>query len=477
MDTAYTMTINGRVVTGSESMNVINPANGAIFATAPDCTRQELDAAVDAARRAFPAWKATPIGKRKELILAFAGAISQHANELARLLTKEQGKPVDDAMYDVLAGAAWLSEWTKHDLPEHISEDTDERKAVTRFEPIGVVAALVPWNFPIVLAMFKVAPALLAGNTMVLKPSPTTPLTTLKIGELARSIFPAGVLNVISGGDRLGPWMTSHPGFDKISFTGSTQTGKKVAESAARDLKRVTLELGGNDAAIVMADVDVASVARELFWAAFKNAGQICIASKRMYIHEDVYEPIKQAMADYAREVRVGDGSEQGTQIGPIQNKAQFERVVGLLEDSKSNGHKFVVGGNVPSAKGYFIPVTIIDNPPEHARIVQEEQFGPVLPLMKFSDTNEVVERANATNYGLGASIWTKNLELAEDLAGRLQAGTIWINESQYLSPHAPFGGHKQSGIGTEGGPEGLLEFTVAKTVFLRKPAASKATP
>lgn len=474
MDAAYTMTIDGRAVRGSETMGVINPATGAIFAKAPDCTRPELDAAVAAARRALPSWKATSIEDRKKLLLAFAGVISQHATDLARLLTQEQGKPVEDAMYDVLSGAHWLSEGAKLTLPEHVIEDA-ERKTVTRFEPVGVVAGLVPWNFPVVLAMFKVTPALLAGNTMVLKPSPTTPLTTLRIGELAQSVFPPGVLNVISGGDRLGPWMTAHAGFDKISFTGSTETGKKVAESAARDLKKLTLELGGNDAAIVLPDVDVKSVAQELFWAAFKNAGQICIASKRMYIHEDVYEPIKAAMAEYARTVRVGDGSDQGTQIGPIQNKAQFDRVVGLLQDSKSQGHKFVVGGSVPSGSGYFVPVTIIDNPPESARIVQEEQFGPVLPLMKFSDLDDVVERANATEYGLGASIWTKDLALGERLAQRLQAGTIWINETQFLSPLVPFGGHKHSGVGSEGGIEGLLEFTVPKTVFLRKSAGSPA--
>ena len=475
MSTELSMTIDGKAVSALETIEIINPASGATFASAPDCTRAQLDDAVRAARAAFPAWKTTPIEQRRQCLLALAGAIAENAEDLARLLTKEQGKPVEDARGDVLGGAFWLSEVSKQDLPEHVSEDSVERKAVTRFEPIGVVAGLVPWNFPVLLAMFKVAPALLAGNTMVLKPAPTTPLTTLRIGELARGIFPPGVLNVISGGDRLGPWVTSHPGFDKISFTGSTQTGRKVAESAARDLKRVTLELGGNDAAIVMPDVDVDTVAEQLFWAAFKNAGQICIASKRMYIHEDIYEPVMQAMAAYAETVRVGDGSEQGTQIGPVQNKAQYDRVLDLLNDAKANGYRIVTGGGISASQGYFIPVTIIDNPPEDARIVQEEQFGPVLPLLKFSDEDEVVERANASEYGLGASVWTRDLERAERLAGRLQAGTVWVNESQYLSPHAAFGGHKQSGIGVEGGLDGLLEFTVAKTIFIRKPGQISA--
>ena len=468
----YTMTIDGQPVAGAEHFDVVNPANAAPFAAAPDCTEDELEAAIAAARRAQPAWAAIPFEDRKTYLLALAGKIAEHGEALASLLTKEQGKPFPDAMADVMGGAFWLSEIAKLDLPEHVSEDSEERRAVTRYEPIGVVAGLVPWNFPIILAMFKVAPALLAGNTMVLKPAPTTPLTTLRIGELAREVFPAGVLNVVSGGDRLGPWLTAHKDIDKVSFTGSTETGKRVMASAAPDLKRITLELGGNDAAIVMPDVDVESVAKNLFWAAFKNAGQICIATKRMYIHEDIYEPLSAAIADYAKTVKVGDGSDQGSQIGPVQNNRQYQRVLELIQDAKDNGYEFLVGGDASDAPGYFVPVTILDNPPEDARIVQEEQFGPVLPLMKFSDLDEVVGRANESEYGLGASIWSVDIDRAEEIATRLQAGTVWINESQHLSPHAAFGGKKHSGIGVEGGLDGLLEFTSAKTIFTRyKPA------
>ena len=469
MSQTFTMTINGQAVSGSETFGVENPATGAVFAQAPDCTETQLDEAVAAARAALPAWKATPIEKRRQMLQAIAGVIAQNGDELARLLTTEQGKPHPDAMGDVLGGAHWLVETAKLDIPEHVSEDTPERLAVTRYGPIGVVAAIVPWNFPIILMMFKLAPALLAGNTVVVKPAPTTPLTTLKIGELIRGILPPGVVNVISGSDRLGPWLTAHKGIDKVSFTGSTETGKKVMASAAKDLKKVTLELGGNDAAIVMPDVDVKAVAEQLFWAAFRNAGQICIATKRMYIHKDVYEPLKAAIVDYAASVKVGDGAEQGTQIGPIQNKAQYERVLELIQDAKDKGYKFLIGGNSANVPGYFVPVTILDNPPEDARIVQEEQFGPVLPLMSFDNLDEVVGRANASIYGLGASIWTKDLDRAQALASQLQAGTVWINESQHLSPHAAFGGHKQSGIGVEGGQDGLLEFCQAQTVFMRR--------
>lgn len=465
---AYTMSINGSAVAGAEDFSVINPATAEPFASAPNCTPQELDDAINAARQAQQAWGAMSFEERKPYVLGLAAKIAENAEPLASLLTKEQGKPFADAMADVMGGAYWLSETVKLDLPEHVSEESEERRAVTRYEPIGVVAGLVPWNFPIILAMFKVAPALFAGNTMVLKPAPTTPLTTLRIGELAREVLPPGVLNVVSGDDRLGPWLTAHPGIDKVSFTGSTETGKRVMASAAPDLKRITLELGGNDAAIVMPDVDVELVVKNLFWAAFKNAGQICIATKRMYIHEDIYEPLSEAIADYARTVKVGDGSQQGSQIGPVQNERQYQRVLDLIQDAKDQGYEFLVGGDASEAPGYFIPVTILDNPPESARIVQEEQFGPVLPLMKFSDLDEVIDRANASEYGLGASVWSPDIDHAEEIAARIKAGTIWINESQHLSPHAAFGGKKQSGIGVEGGLDGLMEFTSAKTVFTR---------
>jgi aldehyde dehydrogenase (NAD+) len=306
---------------------------------------------------------------------------------------------------------------------------------------------------------------------MVLKPSPFTPLATLKFGELVKDLLPPGVLNIVTGGDALGPWMTSHKGFDKISFTGSTATGRRVMESAAPTLKRVTLELGGNDAAIVMPDVDVEKVAEELFWAAFRNNGQICIATKRMYVHKDIYEPLKEALVAYAKTVKVGDGSEQGTQIGPINNEAQYRRVLDLIRDAKDKGYTFLVGGEAAEVPGYFIPVTILDNPPEDSRIVQEEQFGPVLPLLKFDDLDEVVARANATDYGLGGSVWGADEDKAFAIAERIASGTVWVNEVQHLSPTAAFGGMKQSGVGVEGGVEGLLEYTNAQTIVRRKKA------
>jgi aldehyde dehydrogenase (NAD+) len=468
-DNTYRMLIGGALEAGSASFDVINPATAEAFAQAPDASPDDLDRAVAAARAAFPGWAATPIAQRKQALEALANAIWANAEEFKRLLTLEQGKPHGEAGGEVMGAGSWLKAYTALDLPETVNEDSQERYSVTRHIPLGVVGAIAPWNFPLLLAMFKVAPALLAGNTMVLKPSPFTPLTTLKFGELARDILPAGVLNVISGGDDLGPWMTSHPGFDKISFTGSTATGRRVMASAAPTLKRVTLELGGNDAAIVMPDVDVEKIAETLFWAAFTNNGQICIATKRMYIHKDIYEPLRDAIVAYAKTVKVGDGSEQGTRIGPINNAPQYKRVLSLIEDARDKGYKFLLGGERSEVPGYFIPITILDNPPEDSRIVQEEQFGPVLPLIKFDDYDDVIARTNASDYGLGGSIWSKDEERAWDLAQKIQSGTVWVNETQHLSPLSAFGGLKQSGVGVEGGIEGLLEYTNAQTLVRRK--------
>jgi acyl-CoA reductase-like NAD-dependent aldehyde dehydrogenase len=304
---------------------------------------------------------------------------------------------------------------------------------------------------------------------MVLKPSPFTPLCTLKIGELFQDVFPAGVLNIITGGDQLGPQMTSHSGFAKISFTGSTATGKAVLASAAKDLKRVTLELGGNDAAIVMPDVDLDDVAQKIFFGAFFNTAQICVATKRLYVHESVYDGLRDRLAAIAQAVKVGDGAEQGTVLGPVQNKRQYERVMDLIDDARVSGLTLIEGANVPSGAGYFIPVTIVDNPPEDSRVVQEEAFGPVLPMLKFSNVDEVVARANDSEYGLAGAIWSKDEDKAIEIARRLETGTVWINQNLNLRPDTPFAGHKQSGFGIENGLEGLLEYMVPQSIYLAK--------
>ncbi|WP_394648632.1 aldehyde dehydrogenase family protein [uncultured Sphingomonas sp.] len=473
-DGPFTMTIGGQAVAGTATFDVVNPATEAVIAAAPDATRAQLDEAVASARAAFPGWAATPIEERRALIDRLGDAVMAQLDGFARLLTAEQGKPHGDAQNEIGGAALWLKGAATLDLPVTVNEDSGDRYSETRHVPIGVVGAIAPWNFPMVLAMFKVGPALLAGNTMVLKPSPFTPLTTLKFGELAATILPPGVLNVVSGGDALGPWLTEHPDIDKVSFTGSTATGRRVMQSASATLKRVTLELGGNDPAIVLPDVDVAAVAEKLFWAAFANNGQVCIATKRMYVHEDIYDALKEALVAYAATVKVGDGSEQGTRLGPINNRPQYERVLDLIRDAKERGYTFLTGGDTSETPGYFVPVTIIDNPPEDSRIVQEEQFGPVLPLLKFRDVEDALARANASDYGLGASVWGSDEDAAFAVAERIASGTVWVNETQHLTPLAAFGGIKQSGVGVEGGLEGLLEYTNVKTLVRRRQAAGE---
>ena len=468
-DTSFHMTIGGKPVATDTLFDVLNPATEQVLAQAPDATRDHLDSAVAAARAAFPGWAATPIAERSALIDKLGDAVIAHAEDFKRLLTAEQGKPHADALNEVMGAGFWLKGAATLDLPVTVNEDSVDRYSETRRVPIGVVGAIAPWNFPMVLAMFKVGPALLAGNTMVLKPSPFTPLTTLKFGELAATILPPGVLNVVTGGDRLGPWLTEHPGIDKVSFTGSTATGRRVMQSASATLKRVTLELGGNDAAIVLPDVDVEAFAERLFWAAFANNGQICIATKRMYVHRDVYETLKQALVAYAKTVRTGDGAQQGVRLGPINNHLQYQRVLDLIRDAHDQGYRFLLGGDAAETPGYFVPVTILDNPPEDSRIVQEEQFGPILPLLEFDDVEDVLARVNASEYGLGASIWTGNPDAAMHLAARIASGTVWINETQHLTPLAAFGGMKQSGLGVEGGAEGLMEYTNAQTITRRR--------
>ena len=473
MTKAYANLIGGEMISTTATMDVVNPATEEVIGTVPACGKDELDRAVAAARTAFRSWSKTPIEQRRAVIQAISATIKENADELHRLLTAEQGKPHQQAIGEIIGASMMAGAQSTLELDDEVNEDSDARLSRTRRVPVGVVGGIVPWNFPVMMAVQKIVPALLSGCTIVLKPSPFTPLTTLRLAELIKDVVPAGTVNIITGEDSLGPLITSHPGIDKITFTGSTATGKKIMEGASRDLKRITLELGGNDASIVLPDADVEKVAEQLFWSSFTNAGQICVAAKRVYIHEDIYDELSKAIADYARTVKVGDGAQQGTGVGPVQNRKQFERVCELIQDAKDQGYQFLLGGDVdPSGTGYFVPITILDNPPEDARIVAEEQFGPVMPLMKFSTDEEVIERANASDYGLAGAVWTKDTDRGVQIAEQLETGTVWINEYMHLSPFVPFGGHKQSGFGAEYGKEGLLEFTYPQVITVRKNAA-----
>ena len=470
-DTNYVMTINGEAVVTKNTQPVYNPATRAVFAEVPDASKELLDDTVRAARQALGPWRNTPVSQRQTAMEDFADLLEAHSEELMTLLTREQGKPRAGAEFEVLGSVAWIRAIATQSLPDELVEETDERRVITRFTPVGVVGAIVPWNFPILLSIWKIAPALMAGCTLILKPSPYTPLCDLKMVELAQQAFPPGVLSAVSGGDDLGKWITSHPGINKVAFTGSTETGRHVMRSAADTIKRVTLELGGNDPAIVLPDVDAKAIAPELFWAAFQNNAQFCNVSKRLYIHEDVYDEVRDALVEFIEaNIKVGDGTLEDTDLGPIQNSMQYGKVKDYFADCHANGYKFALGGKIDEkAKGWFVPVSLVDNPPENSRIVQEEPFGPILPLLKWSDEDDVIARANDTIYGLGATVWGKDLNAVERIGSQLEAGTVWLNEVHQYSPFQAFGGHKQSGLGCENSLHGLMEYTNWQTTTLKK--------
>ena len=465
---AYKLLINGEMVDGDLSMDVLNPATEEVLADCPRASEDQLNAAVAAAKAAFPAWSKTDVDERKALVLKIADVIEANATELIQLLTKEQGKPLEAATVEVYGMAAFCRYFTSLDLPVEVLEDSDARRVEVHRNPLGVIGAIVPWNFPLLLMAFKLPPALIAGNTLVIKPAPTTPLSTLRLAELISDIVPAGVINFITDANDLGAPMTAHPDVRKISFTGSTETGAKVMAGAAGLLKRITLELGGNDAGIVLDDVNPKEAAQKLFDSAFQNSGQVCIAMKRLYVHENIYDEVCDELATIANDTIIGDGSEQGTKLGPLNNKMQYDKVKALIEDAKQEGN-VIAGGEFPDKPGYFIRPTIVRDIKEGSRLVDEEQFGPVLPVMSFADESEAVARANSSPWGLGGSVWSANPERAYALAEQMDAGTVWINKHAELDPTIPFGGAKMSGLGNELGQEGLLEFTQQKIINMAK--------
>ena len=464
----YKLLIDGALVDGAGSMPVLNPATEEVLAECPTASEAQLNEAVDAAQAAFKSWKNTSMDERRAKLGEIADIIDANSEELARTLTQEQGKPLADAMGEVAGAALFFRYFQSLDLPVEVLEDSDTQRVEIHRNPLGVVGAIIPWNFPIILLAFKLPAALLAGNTVIVKPAPTTPLSALHLASLIADVLPAGVVNIIADNNDLGDKITTHKGISKISFTGSTATGARVMASAASTLKRITLELGGNDAGIIMDDVDVDTVAPQIFDGAFGNNGQICIAMKRVYAHESIYDKLVDQLAKLAEEAIVGNGLEQGTQLGPLQNKMQFDKVKDYIEDGRANG-TIVAGGEVPEGKGYFIPPTIVRDIDDDSRLVNEEQFGPVLPVIKYDDIDDVIERANNSDYGLGGSVWSSDIDRAYEVAKKVDSGTIWVNKHADLQPHVPFGGIKTSGIGTELGTDGLNEFTQRKVINVAK--------
>ncbi len=465
---AFQLLIGGRKVPGASQLDVINPATGKVFASCARTSRAQLDAAVAAAKSAFPAWSKLPLAERRALLLKIAAALTARIEEFARLLTQETGKPLAAAQREMKGCIGLTHAYAALDLPSKVIKQTEQGRVVRQQAPLGVVAAITAWNFPMTLLANKVPPALLAGNTVVLKPAPTTPLTTLLFAEVCADILPPGVLNVIVDQNDLGSALTEHPDIAKVTFTGSTATGKKVMASAAGTVKRVTLELGGNDAAIVLDDANIKEIAPRIYGAAMHNCGQVCIAIKRVYVHDSQYDAMCEELGKLAAQAVLGDGLEPTTTMGPLQNKAQFEKVQEFLADAHANG-KVIAGGKVLQREGYFIEPTIVRDIPDSARLVREEQFGPVLPVLRYTDVNDAIERANSTEYGLGSSVWSADAERAFEVAQQIGAGTVWVNKHLEVAPEGPFGGAKQSGFGVEMGQEGLEEFTQVRIINLNK--------
>ncbi|HEX6996859.1 MAG TPA: aldehyde dehydrogenase family protein [Gammaproteobacteria bacterium] len=467
--TDFRLTIDGNLESSDERLDVIDPALGKVFARCPAATRAHLDRAVAAARRAFQSFRQTGYAERAALVKQLTQRLRERQSELAELLTREQGKPLSQSAAEIDRGAAQSEGMVSIEIPAEVLVDNAQQHIELHWRPLGVVGIITPWNAPVNLALGPLVSALYTGNTVILKPSPYTPLTTLKLGELLNEVFPAGVVNVLAGGDALGQWMTEHPGIDKISFTGSVATGKKVLAAAAGTLKRVTLELGGNDPAIILDDVDPKAIAKKVFFASFVNSGQVCMAIKRIYAHERIYDALCDALVEEARKAKVGNGLDPDTQLGPLQNKMQYDKVVALIEDTRKRGARFLTGGEIPEGSGYFIPPTLVTDIDEDSPLVREEQFGPVVPILKFSDVEDAIRRANDTRYGLSGSVWTSDPAKGAAIAARLEVGTAWVNQHRATSAFVPFGGAKESGLGRQYSVLGLKGYMEPEVVSVAK--------
>lgn len=459
------LTIGGSAQEGASAFPVMNPSTGEPLTLAPEASEKQVDQAFQSAADAFPAWAADEELRRTALHKA-SEVLSSNAKRLASVITSEQGKPLRFAHGEVLGAAMWLKYYAELELQRTTLQDDAHAYAEAVHRPLGVVAAITPWNFPVYIGVAKVAMALRAGNTVVLKPSPYTPLSSLLVGEILTGILPAGVLNVVAGRDHLGPLVVSHPLVRKITFTGSTATGRTIAQTAAPSFIPLTLEMGGNDAALVLEDADVEWTAKRLFAASFDNNGQACVAPKRVYAHKRVYAALVEALAERARRTKVGDGFDPTAELGPLNNAAQHGRVSDLVDDAVAGGGTVVTGGRTITGAGFYYEPTIVTNVDNGIRLVDEEQFGPALPVMSFSSTEEAVQRANDSSFGLGASVWGSDTARASNVAQRMEAGNVWVNTHVALAPHQPFAGWKSSGVGIEGGHWGLESFSAIRLSY-----------
>jgi len=454
--------------TSGATRTILDPATGEAVGQAPVHTAEDLEAAIAAATAAQPAWAGLGHDARSAALLRAADAVERSAEELARLLSREQGKPLNgpNARFEVGACAAWLRVAATTPLDPETVVDDGETRAELHYRPIGVVGAIGPWNWPMMITVWQLAPALRMGNAVVIKPSEYTPLSVLALAKVLNEELPEGLLSVVSGGRDVGEALAGHPAIGKIMFTGSTATGKAIIKSSADTVKRLTLELGGNDAGIVLPDADPQAIAEGLFWGAFINTGQTCAALKRLYVHTDIYDAVCEALTTVAAAMPMGNGLDEANVLGPLQNRQQYDIVAKLVDAARGSGARVLLGGNPENDQpGNFYPATLIADIANDNPLVAEEQFGPALPIIRYSTVDEAVAMANAFDVGLGASVWSADLPAAREVAARLEAGTVWINKHGAVDPRIPFGGAKQSGYGLEFGVEGLKALGVPQVI------------
>lgn len=466
----YSNSVNGESVETPDHQEIFNPATGDSLGLAPISTESDVGSAVNAARKAQPDWARTSDQERRDAVARVAQVLEENSEYLAELITREQGKPLSGpgSRFEMQACVGWTQVPAALELPPEIVYEDEERKDTLHRVPLGVVAAIAPWNWPLMIAIWQIIPSIRMGNTVVLKPSEYTPIATLEMVRLINQVLPPGVLNTVSGDGRIGAALTSHPDIDKIMFTGSEATGRRIVEASTRNLAPITLELGGNDAAIVLPGTDAGAIAEGLFWGAFLNMGQTCACIKRLYVHESDYEAVVDALSNLARQMPIGDGMDENNLIGPLQNEMQYNKVKELVADARTNGCEVMEFGNIPDT-GYFLPLTLVGNIRDGQRLVDEEQFGPALPVIRYQNLDEAVASANSLGAALGASVWADDPEQAQQVAERMEAGTVWVNQHGAIHPMVPFGGNKNSGYGVEFGLEGLKAVTQPRVISIKK--------
>lgn len=470
-------TVNGEGVASERTFESRNPATGATLGLVPESSNQQVAQAVAAAKAAQPAWAALSDAERKAYLIQAAQVIQDNAETLAEWVTREQGKPlgglgpneVRGAHFEVMACVAWTQVTANLDLPMEIVFEDEARRDELHRKPFGVIAAIAPWNWPLMIAIWQIIAPMRAGNTVVLKPSEYTSLGTLEMIRLIAGVLPPGVINTVSGAGEVGSALVENADVDKIMFTGSRATGIRITAAAARNLTPTTMELGGNDAAIVLADADPKAIAANLFWGAFSNMGQTCACAKRIYVHDTLHDALVGEFKTIANSLQMGDGMQPGIAIGPIQNRMQYDKVSALVEEARADGATIVTGGNPAPGPGFFYPVTLVTDIEDGASLVDQEQFGPALPIVRYTDLDAVIANANRLDDGLGASVWSSDIDKAKAVAGRIQAGTVWINQHGAVHPMVPFGGIKGSGWGVEFGIDGLKAVTVPQVISIKK--------